>query len=111
MRHITAKMLSRPLNNLELADEAKEDIRDIAAYTLRTYGELQADSYVDDIYNTLIAIQYNPLIGHFRVDLPEEYKAMISGRHVIVYTFKQACVYVARILHDRMDIPHHFPRY
>jgi plasmid stabilization system protein ParE len=47
----------------------------------------------------------NPGLGHSHPDLPEPYKAYIVRKHVMVYKVKQGVVYVACILHGRMDFP------
>ena len=95
------------MDKFELSDEAKEDIRDISAYTLSTYGERQADIYLDNLYCCLQSIGENPHLGHFRADIPAGYKALGSGRHIIIYTVSATCVFVARILHDSMDMLKH----
>jgi toxin ParE1/3/4 len=92
---------------LELSARAEADIRSIAAYTHKHYGLNQADRYIDGLYHRMEKIAAQPGLGHFRPDIPPAYKAITSGRHVIVYTIITDTVYVARILHDQSDFSKH----
>jgi toxin ParE1/3/4 len=95
------------VHKLELSDFAKEDIRDISAYTVYTYGEAQANRYIANLWTALQDIVSNPLLGHWRPDIPTEYKALRTGRHIIVYCFRDNSVFIARILHDTMEMGRH----
>jgi plasmid stabilization system protein ParE len=55
----------------------------------------------------LKAIRENPRKGRARQGLPKGYKLYHAGRHFIAYSVKEETIYVARILHDQMDIARH----
>ena len=97
----TIPMPSPKISNLRLSFPARADIRDILLYTFQHYGKRQQDVYYVALCEGL------ELIGAwaFRPDLPEPYKAYIVRKHVMVYKVKQDMMYVARILHARMDFP------
>ena len=98
-------MPSPKISNLRLSFPARADIRDILLYTFQHYGKRQQDVYYLALCEGLELIGANPGLGHSRPDLPEPYKAYIVRKHVMVYKVKQDMVYVARILHARMDFP------
>lgn len=60
--------------------------------------------YRDDILNTALEdLQKQPHIGHKRPDLSDQHRALVAGRHIIVYQLIGESVFVSRILHRNMD--------
>lgn len=92
---------------LVLTDEAKDDYQDILLFTRERWGEQQQQPYDDLLDAALIAIRENPKKGRARQGLPKGYKLYHAGRHYIAYRIEQQTIYVARILHDKMDIARH----
>ena len=92
-----------PKFRLELTKPARLDFRDILSYTSQTWGEWQLVAYKSKIDAALSAIAQNPYIGRTK------HKLLVYpvGKHLIYYRIEAATVYVVRILHERMDAPHH----
>ena len=97
--------MSSPNHSLVLSTQAQADYEDILAQTLRTWGVRQHATYAALLDQALRSLQDNPHLGHRHRDLPERYRCLHVGRHLIVYRFTAGTVYVVRVLHDRMDIP------
>ena len=45
----------------------------------------------------------NPMLGHSRSDIKENYRAYKVERHLVIYSIKEDKIYVIAILHDNMD--------
>lgn len=96
-------LMSRPNFVLELSDSAKEDFRDILSYTLQMWGERQVAEYRDLIDGALQQIAQKPEAGH-----PQSGSKLLFsrvGRHLIFYRVEGVRIFVARILHGKMDLP------
>lgn len=92
---------------LELSYLARGDIEDIYLYTHQHYGERQAESYVEALYAAFRTLTETPNLGYGRTDLPMGCKVYTIKKHTIIYRYDTRAVYVARVLHNRMDITRH----
>ena len=92
---------------LELSLQAEADIEGILQYTYQTYGKQQEEEYFALLTNALLTIQNNPFIGLARPDLSDVHRTFKVGHHVIIYLVQEQTVFVARILHERMDFLRH----
>ncbi len=63
-------MLSRKNRKLELSLPARDDLRDIAHYTIINYGEKQMDRYLASLHQGMMLLTENPRISRRRNDLP-----------------------------------------
>jgi toxin ParE1/3/4 len=97
--------MSSPDYPLILSALAQADYEDILAYTLRTWGARQHGIYADLLDEALRTLQQDPQRGQHHRQLPERYRYVHVGRHLIVYRFTRGEVYVVRLLHDRMNVP------
>jgi toxin ParE1/3/4 len=90
------------LAEFRLSRLAESDLIDIAGYTLRTWGENQAASYIDDLEACCRRLADNPASGrpcdHVRPGL----RRTEQGRHVIFFRREPRGILVSRILHERM---------
>jgi len=93
---------------LELSPAATEDIQSITVYTFRTWGEFQADRYLETIWATLENIRQRPESFRLRSELASECRSALVGRHVIFFTVQGDTVGVLRILHSSMNFNSHF---
>lgn len=92
-----------------LSNKAVDDLDNIWQYTLETWSENQADAY----YHDLLAACQN--IAEHPTYLDRDYDEIFSGlyahrchKHLIFYYLVEDGVEIARILHERMDIPTKF---
>lgn len=90
-----------------LADAAKRDLRAIADYTARQWGLVQADSYVDTIFEAFALAANFPEMGPARDDLSPGMRALVSGSHIIFYRIQSEDIGIARILHVKQDPAEH----
>ena len=93
--------MSSPKRRLELSQQAKEDLRDILAYTLTTWGESQLAKYRASINDALHIILHHHSAG--RPSVKPTLKVLAAGHHRIFYRAIDGTIYVVRILHERMD--------
>ncbi|MCA9283158.1 MAG: type II toxin-antitoxin system RelE/ParE family toxin [Phycisphaeraceae bacterium] len=88
---------------------AEEDLIEIWVYTFQTWGEPQADKYLDQLAIGIAAIANDPASGRDRGAVRAGYRSISVGRHVVFYTFNDEEVRVRRVLHDAMDFETHLP--
>jgi toxin ParE1/3/4 len=85
-----------------LSPAAEDDLLDIAAYTLRAWGERQADRYLSALENACRQLAEKPLIGRPCDEISTGLRRMEQGSHVIFYRQKSGGILVSRILHRSM---------
>ena len=88
-----------------LSKSAEQDLRDIWNYTIQTWGETQAERYLRSLEKRFLDLSLNPTIGRARTDVAEELLSFHEAHHVIFYRSHQNGIAIARILHERMDLP------
>ncbi len=95
---------------IRFSDDAKEDVQDIADYTLETWGEEQETAYLNSLHEKLAEIAADPERWGNREDLFADCQVASFGRHVIFFSAQDGLIFISRILHQSMDIPRHiFP--
>ncbi len=93
----------KPEFNLVIAPEAISDITDILQYTIEKWGQEQAITYKKILDKGLTTLCYDPELGHARVDVPSDYRALQTGQHIMLYRIEDKTVYVIRVLHSSMN--------
>lgn len=90
-----------------LSELAKEDLIEIFDYTVRTWGEEQAMSYLDTIEAVIARIAEDPfLLGSKPRDtVVPGCRTFLVAKHVILYRATSMEIGIARILHQAMDLP------
>lgn len=83
---------------------AREDLKQIWRYTCQTWGEAQADRYLDDLGLTIERLAKNPALGSAREHVRPGYRAMLCGHHLIYYTVQTNAIRIVRVLHERVDV-------
>ena len=95
---------------LRLSRRAAADIDEIARFTLRTWGEAQADRYRNGL-NAFLADMVMLAEGGFRGQasdgLPAAIRRMKYRVHFVFYQIAGDDLLVVRILHERMDYLRH----
>jgi len=94
------------MSRATLSNAAVSDLRDIWWYTAGNWGVEQADRYADDIQSVCddlasvkkIGRPVHEHVGYFRYTI---------ARHVIFFKEQGDAIFVARILHERMDLVRH----
>ncbi len=92
---------------LHISARAQRDYKKIQRYTRDSYGKEQVLKYAALLKGCFEKITDNPMLGHWRPDIPRTHKAYNAGEHIIVYRVEDQTVYVVAILHSRMDLSRH----
>lgn len=85
-------------------ESAEQDVDAILSYTLTTWGEAQATTYIDGLYHVLDLIAANPAMGRLRPELAPELRGFFYREHVIFYVLFEEELLVIRVLSARRDI-------
>ena len=91
------------MRDYKLTEAAKEDLRQISAYTKKTWGKEQEKVYREIIRTALRNLAESPEIGQLREELAEGLRSFPVGNHIAYYIKKINQIMVVRILHPAMD--------
>ncbi len=81
---------------------ASADLMSIGAYTLRTWGEDQAVTYIGELEVCCQMLAANPTLGRPCDYVRPGLRRLEHGRHVVFYRQEAGGILVSRILHQRM---------
>ncbi len=87
-----------------LSKSAERDLAGIWDYTVRTWGEAQAEKYLSQLETRLLELAAEPSKGRSRPEIHGDYLSDRVGKHVIFYRPYEDGIAIARVLHERMDI-------
>lgn len=91
-----------------LRPKAIEDLEDIWHYTLSTWGNLQANTYIHQLSDVIHLLADAPDIGQNCDYIRRGYRKYPINRHIIFYRVIAADeIEIVRILHERMDVDRH----
>ena len=90
-----------------LSPAARADIEEIWDYTVRQWGEAQAERYTRNIRDTCKALGDGTLSGRSAEDIRAGYYKAAVGSHVLFYRVRPNVVEIVRILHRNMDVGRH----
>jgi len=93
---------------VRLSDLALEDLMSIEDYTAKTWGEVQAGEYLDQLEQRFYWLTEHAGAGKQRDALASGLFSFPQGHHVIFYRVSSSAFEVARILHQSMDVEHQF---
>ena len=89
-------------------ESAEADVAAILSYTMSTWGEAQAASYIEGLYRVLDLISAKPALGRQRPDLAPDLRGFPYGEHLIFYVLFADGILVIRVLASKRDIRPHF---
>jgi toxin ParE1/3/4 len=84
---------------------AEADIDAIYAYTVKTWSGTQADAYYDEIIAAFEGLVSGSKVGH--IAAVDGYSALRVGSHSVFYHIEDETVFIARVLHQAMDVERH----
>jgi len=93
-----------------LSPAARADIEEIWDYTVRHWGEAQAERYTRHIRDVCAALGDGTLSGRSAEDIRAGYRKVAVGSHVMFYRAGASGVEIIRILHRSMDVGRHIQR-
>jgi len=91
----------------ELSKLADQDLKEIYLYSLTNFGELQADKYLNDLNLCLQNLSKSPQQGRMVRDIQEGVYKFSFVSHMIFYVIRPPGIFVARVLHKKMDHKYH----
>ncbi len=92
------------MRRYRLSKSAENDLSEIWNYTKQTWGEIQAERYLNKLEARFLDLAAERSKGRPRIDIDLEYLCYHEGKHLIFYQPYQGGIAVARVLHERMDI-------
>lgn len=93
--------------DVALRPKARADVKEIAQYTLTTWGKAQARKYTRAIHQTMKQLARNPELGRRFEAVHKGVRVCPSGKHLIFYLTTDTGIDVVRVLHERRDAPSH----
>jgi toxin ParE1/3/4 len=91
------------VKRIKYSRRSVSDLEEIGSYTLGTWGEDQANRYLDQLERFLTeALANNPEMGRPCDDVRPGLRRIECSSHVIFYRLTETTIVVSRILHQHM---------
>jgi len=90
-----------------LSPAAERDLEGIWKYTRREWGLEQAEQYTDLLTAAFQVLAEAPRSAPACDHIRRGYRRRTVGRHMIYFRITEYGIAIIRILHNRMDAPHH----
>lgn len=90
-----------------LSPAARSDLESIWDYTVRHWGEAQAEIYTRGIQAACEALSNGTLVSRSADDIRAGYRKAAAGSHVIFFRLRSDVIEIIRILHQSMDVRRH----
>lgn len=97
-----------PNNSYVISFKAKSDIKPIAKYIIKEFGESQSLKYANGLKGALEELAHNPELGRRYVAVKN--KMLLRYRyksHVVFYYLESNGIFIVRILGGKMDFQTH----
>ena len=89
------------MSTYRLGTRAETDLEEIFDYTVDTWGEEQAQNYVDEFTNCFQLLADSPGMGRNSDLIHLGLRRFEHGKHVIFYKLGRHGINISRILHQR----------
>lgn len=86
---------------------AEDDLIDIWHYTWQTWGQKQADSYLDALEKVMSLLAKQPKLSRERTEFNPPVRIHPHAQHLIIYQEIKDGIKLIRVLHKSMDIESH----
>lgn len=97
-----------PKNSYVISVKAKSDIKSIAKYTIKEFGERQSLKYAKGLKKVLGELANNPELGRRYVAVKNQMLLRYRYKsHVIFYFIEHKGIFIVRVLGGMMDFPKH----
>ena len=94
--------------SFRITPRAAQDLRNIARYTLKTWGRPQRDIYLRAIDRRFSWLAENPNLGKPRPEIKNGYYSYPQGAHVIFYLVRVGGIDIIGVPHQRMDVINYY---
>jgi toxin ParE1/3/4 len=89
--------------SFRLTRRAEEDLAEIGAYTLRTWGADQCARYLDQLEGRCEWLAENPHLGLASDEVRSGYLRWVQGKHVLYFRqIDEETILTVRVLHGSM---------
>lgn len=95
---------------VQLADRARQDLRDIRRYSKDRFGAQIAMAYLEGLRGAVKRLGRQPEAGSAQEQLGPGLRKLTYRSHAIYYAVCDPRVLVVRILHQAQDAPANLPR-
>ena len=95
------------MGSYALSPAAQADLEDIWDYTVRRWGETQAEDYTRNIQAACEALSEGTMISRSAEEIRAGYRKVTVGSHVMFFRMQSDVVEIIRILHQSMDVERH----
>jgi toxin ParE1/3/4 len=86
-----------------LTQRAEEDLAEIGAYTLDTWGAEQCARYLDQLEACCERLAEDPRRGRACDELRPGYRRRVQGKHVLYFKqMDETTILIVRVLHESM---------
>lgn len=92
---------------LHLIPAAKGDLQDVWRYTVKTWGETQAERYLASLQATCHQLIKSPPIGKPMPDLGDNVRAYRHQHHYIFYIEEWERIIFIAFIHEKRDLLRH----
>jgi toxin ParE1/3/4 len=92
---------------LVISPRARRDLKGIWKYTLKEWGEAQADKYLENLDQEINRLLEFPDKGVPYEHIRNGYRALYVEHHLVFYRRKTQTLEIIRVLHEAMEIKSH----
>ena len=89
---------------LDVSPDAEADLRDIWIYTFQTWGEAQADKYLDNLDTRMIGLTTGATASRAAAEVGPGLRRALVGTPVVFFREDAAAVTEVRGVHQSMDV-------
>ena len=90
-----------------LSPAAVRDLEAIWTYSAQQWGIEQADKYIDALTAAFDELAHSPNMAPACDHIRSSYRRWVVERHNVYFQVMHYGIAIIRVLHDRMDAPHH----
>ena len=94
--------------NFRITPRARDDLKNIGRYTLKTWGKKQCDIYLRNLDRWFQWLAQNPNSGKHRPNIQEDYYCFPQGLHLVFYILCDNGIDIIGIPHRHIDIQGYF---
>jgi toxin ParE1/3/4 len=95
------------MSRYSLSPRAESDLEEIWDFTVRTWGEEQAEDYIRLLVRAIETVAESPRRGRPCNEVRRGYRRYLAGSHIIFFRKVKTGIDVIRILHGAMDFERH----
>jgi len=95
------------MTKFKFSKKAERDLINITKYTIRHFGEKQAEKYKADLLNCLNRLAENPYTGRSAAQFHPNLRRYNFKLHTIFYEINENDIFVVRVLGQKMDFKRH----